>query len=134
MLDNLSAHIDAHPLLIYEWASKDGQSAAQWARQIQAGTLREQALGCIATAWGDSDPFSAATLAVSELPAGRTQDDAVVGIARRWAQRQPEQAAAWVEGFPAGELKVTAVENVVAIWSNQDAFRAEQWHSQMRSP
>jgi hypothetical protein len=98
-----------------EWGSQDGKSAADWARQITDVPMRDQTLSAIATAWSETDPLSAATLAVQDISEGRSQSDAVIGIIQRWAQQQPEQAAAWVEQFPAGELKQTAIANLASL-------------------
>jgi hypothetical protein len=114
-----------------EWAAQDGDAAASWARQITDPSLRDQVLADVATAWSDRDPVSAAGLAATEIPAGRPQSDAVVGIIERWAQQQPEQAADWVEKFPASELKPTAVANVAAMWSLSDPEKAKQWLDRM---
>ena len=116
-----------------EWASQDAPGTVDWANQIEDQGLREDVLASVATAWADRDPVSAATLAVDELSPGRTQNDAVVSIVQRWVQQQPEEAAAWVEQFPAGELRLAAIENVVRIWSEQDPVQAEQWQNRMRS-
>jgi hypothetical protein len=70
-----------------------------------------------ATTWGDRDPVAAATVVIQELPSGRAQDDALVGIAQRWAEQDPENSARWVGQFPAGELRDAASDSVVAIWS-----------------
>lgn len=114
-----------------EWAAADGEQAVTWARQIEDGDLRGQVLASMAVALSENDPVTAATVVTSEIPAGRAQSDAVVGIIERWAQSQPEQAAAWVEQFPDNDLKSAAVENVVAMWSLSDSQKAEQWRNQV---
>jgi hypothetical protein len=98
-----------------EWASQDGQSAANWALQIQDAPLRDKALAAVAAAWSENDPLSAAKLALGEISQGRTQSDAVIEIVQRWAQHEPESAAAWVKQFPEGNLKQTAVENLADL-------------------
>lgn len=103
-----------------EWASQDAASAVDWAKQIPDETLRSKVLAAEAVAWSESAPESAATLAVESLPPGRLLDDTVVSIVQRWAQRQPEAAAAWVEQFPEGPLRAAAVENLLAQVSPTD--------------
>ena len=103
-----------------EWTSHDATSAVDWAKQIPDEILRSQVLAAEAVAWSESKPESAATLAVENLPTGRLLDDTVVSIVQRWAQRQPEAAAAWVEQFPEGTLRVTAMENLIAQASPAD--------------
>lgn len=102
-----------------EWTSQDAAGAVTWAEQIPDETLRARVLADEAVAWSDSDPVSAATLAAEEIPAGRVQSDAVTGIVERWAQQQPEQVAAWVEQFPEGALKQTAMEYMAMLSRSQ---------------
>ncbi len=113
-----------------EWAGQDVRAAQQWARQIDDPALRSQVLAAVAVAWADQDAPAAATLAVRDLPPGRTQDDAVVSILNRWVQFDADAAAAWVNQFPAGQLKQAARDSVLAIWSVNDPARARAWSVQ----
>jgi copper(I)-binding protein len=110
-----------------QWAASDPASASAWAREIQESSLRDQLLTTIATVLGDSDPIAAATLAIETLPPGKAQDDAVVGIVQRWAQNDPNAAAAWVRAFPEGAVRSAAVENIVKLWADKDARPAGEW-------
>ena len=109
------------------WATSASKEAVAWARQIQDETLRYRALAAIATGSADDDPAGAATLAAQSLPAGKEQDDAVVGIVQRWVQKEPGKAAAWVAEFPTGMLRDTALETVVKLWADQDLAEAGKW-------
>lgn len=102
-----------------QWASRDGEQAAAWARQIADANLRGKLLRDVAVGWAERNPVAAGTLAVSDIASGRQQDDAIVSIVQRWAQQQPEAAADWVEQFPEGELKRTATEYLVTLSRNQ---------------
>ena len=110
-----------------QWAAVDPRGAAEWARQIDSEGLRDRILSGIAAVWGGTDPNAAATLAVKSVSAGRAQDDAVVGIAQRWVQKEPENAAAWVAQFPNGILRDTALENLVSLWADKDPTQAGNW-------
>lgn len=99
-----------------EWASQSPVDAGQWAQHIGDPELRAQVLANVAMAWADQDPQSAATLVATELPTGRAQADAAVGVVERWVQVQPEAAAAWVHGFPEGALRETAMANLRLLW------------------
>jgi hypothetical protein len=92
-----------------QWAAVEPEQAAGWAREIPDQSLRERVLSVIATAWGDRDPVAAAGLALASLSPGRLQDEAVIGIVQRWVQNGPEAASAWVDQFPAGELRESAL-------------------------
>jgi hypothetical protein len=110
-----------------EWTSGDATNAVAWAEQIPDATLRVTVLAGEAVAWAKQDPESAAMLAVRELPAGRLQEDTVVSIVQRWAELQPEAAAAWVAQFPEGAMRAATIENLVTLWSRTDAAAAQQW-------
>jgi hypothetical protein len=97
-----------------QWASEDADSAVAWIKEIPASDLRNQAMSGAAMVWSASEPVTAANLAVDELPPGRLLDDTVIAIVQRWAQKDPVAAAAWVEQFPAGPLRDTAIENLRA--------------------
>jgi hypothetical protein len=114
-----------------EWAARDASGAANWARQIEDGILRQEVLAGIATAWAETDPQSAAFVVSEELSPGSLQSNAVVCVAQRWAQQEPEAAASWVERFPVGELKRVAIENVAAQWALQNPGKAGKWQKQM---
>jgi hypothetical protein len=100
-----------------EWALADADAAIDWARGVEDTALRTMVLSSAATAWSERDPRAAATLAVEELEVGRLQADAVVAIAQRWVQTDPEGAKAWVEQFPEGPLKEAAKASIEAILS-----------------
>jgi hypothetical protein len=114
-----------------EWVADDASGATEWARQLPDDSLRCETLAAVAVSLGEREPFRAASLAVRDLPPGRAQSDAVVSIAQRWAQQDPEKAAAWVEQFPEGELRLAAMENVAAIWSLANAPQARRWSDRM---
>lgn len=97
-----------------QWASEDADSAVAWIKEIPAGDLRNQAMSGAAVVWSASEPVPAANLALDELPPGRLLDDTVISIVQRWAQKNPAAATAWVEQFPAGSLRDTAMENLRA--------------------
>ena len=110
-----------------EWAVKCPADALAWALEIEASEFRTRILAAVATAWAETDPVAAGTFAANELPAGRSQDDAVVGIAQRWVQNDPEAAAAWIASFPAGELKDAAIGSIAPSWIQADPAAAENW-------
>jgi hypothetical protein len=115
-----------------QWAFRAPVAAAEWARQIVDDALRERLLAGIATEWGETDPRAAAGLALESLSSGKPQDDALVGIVLRWAQKEPEVAADWVTEFPPGTLRDTALEELVKLWTDQDLEAAGDWLNRLR--
>jgi hypothetical protein len=105
---------------VRQWTAEEPEAAAQWAGQIADAAMQERVLSAVATEWGETDPVAAATLAIQGIAPGRAQDDAVIGIVQRWVQRQPRLAAAWVQQFPAGELRQLALETVVKLWPEKN--------------
>jgi hypothetical protein len=112
-----------------EWAMTDQPAATAWAQQLPDEPLRTQVLGAVATAWAESDPGAAAEFASNEMTPGRDQNNALVGVAQRWAQRSPQEAAAWVDGLPAGQLQLAAADSVAAIWAQSAVALARNWRN-----
>jgi hypothetical protein len=109
-----------------QWAAQAPKDALSWANELTNPTLREQIVSDIAATWGETDPRAAAELALQSLASGRAQEDALVGIAQQWVQKEPERAAAWVFEFPES-FQPTALENVLKIWAVSDSPRATKW-------
>jgi len=110
-----------------QWAATEPRDAASWASQLEEQALRERLLAMIATVWGGADPVSAGNLAVESIPAGRAQEDALVGIVERWVQTDPTTAAAWVAQFPQGDLRTAAMENITSQWGQSDYIKTGAW-------
>ena len=110
-----------------QWAARDPQAAAEWASRIDNASLREGVLANVATAWAEQDPAAAADLALEEMSPGRRQDNAIVAIVQRSVQQDPPLTAEWVCAFPETPMKEAAMDNLVSIWSNQDALSLDAW-------
>lgn len=110
-----------------QWAAVAPADAAKWAEQIADESLRNQSLISVATSWAVTDPGAAASLALKDIPVGREQQDAVVGIVERWTQIDPAGASEWVGRFNVGTLRDTAVENLVSLWTDKDPSAVEHW-------
>jgi hypothetical protein len=98
-----------------QWAAVDPQAAVSWVRRIPDAELRLQVLGRVAIEWADQDPAAAASLAATELSDACTQDNAVVSIVERWAEKDPKGALAWVQQFPTGILRQVALDNIAKL-------------------
>ncbi|MBE0544408.1 MAG: hypothetical protein IH623_23955, partial [Verrucomicrobia bacterium] len=81
----------------------------------------------VAIAAAEQDGAMAAALVANALGAGEAQDRAAVSIVQRWAQFSPQEAAAWVAQFPDIPSRDAAVENLLALWTAQDAEAAGNW-------
>jgi len=112
---------------ISQWAGADSTTAAAWATKVSDPNLRERLVAAVAVASAKQDGAAAATLAVNSLNAGDEQDRTVVSVVQRWVQNSPQTAAFWVSQFPDIPLRNAAVQNLLAIWTVQDAEAAGNW-------
>lgn len=104
-----------------QWANTDALAATEWACSIPGLALRERVLAAITTAVADQNPESAVLLTTQTIWPGKSQNQAAIAIVQRWTQQDPKEAASWVQQFPAGELKTTALNNLIAVGSQSDS-------------
>jgi len=100
---------------ISQWANTDALAATEWACTIPELALRERVLASITTAVADQNPETAVTLITETLWPGESQNQAVIATVQRWSEQDSQGANTWVQQFPAGELKDTALLNLVAV-------------------
>jgi hypothetical protein len=110
-----------------QWAIVDQNNAVLWIERIQDPMLREEMLVNVAIDWAVQDPFNAAIFASTALTPGLGQNNAVINIVRFMAVSAPDRAAAWVEQFPEGNLRATAMENLMDVWGKDDPDAASEW-------
>lgn len=83
------------------------------------------------------------TIADAQLPAvlnellaasaGEPGADSCQLLLRRWAERNPVAAAAWVDQLPEGALRREAIQHVAIVWANADLAGALQWVQHLSS-
>jgi hypothetical protein len=112
---------------VRQWAEEDPRVARDWALQVEDSPLRMELLRDVSVIFAATSPWEAAALAVDVLPAGRPQEDAVIGIVQTWTQTDAPQAAAWVSEFPEGVLAESAVQELVKVWTQGDRVAAARW-------
>jgi hypothetical protein len=76
-----------------------------------------------------TDPAQAAEVALARLPAGPERDTALLGVAGRWAETEPESVAEWLAGFPPGHLRQDAFAALASVWAAKDSAAAAAWFS-----
>ena len=59
-------------------------------------------------ALSETDPITAATLALQQLPPDREQQNILIGILQRWAALDPQAAHSWANQFPESDLRTRA--------------------------
>lgn len=114
-------------LVAMRWFPAEPEAARAWAEGLAPGPLADAVWGQAILWLAASDPDQAARLTLTQLTPGPGQDRAIVGVVQRWAQSDPELAAAWVRRFPAGRIQRPAVENLVRIWARSDPPAAAAW-------
>ncbi|HVE16857.1 MAG TPA: hypothetical protein VNB29_08965 [Chthoniobacterales bacterium] len=115
--DDLISHVAA------QWTASDPKAAVDWAGKIPDPALRARVSGTVAMELADHDPVAAATMAVTQLPIGKLRDDTVIGIVERWVQVDPKGAQAWVQQFPSGPIRATAMDNLAKLWPDRNLAR-----------
>lgn len=104
---------------VAQWAAHEPTEAAAWAVAVEDDLLRDQLLARVIPAMAEEDPRAAADWAALALPEGPAQTSAAVAVAQRWAQHDLVSARAWVEAFPDGRLRQTALDAVEQAISSQ---------------
>jgi hypothetical protein len=110
-----------------QWSSIDFSNAVSWALTLPDPQLRDRLVSAVAIGAADQDPAAAATVAAQAIAPGQQQDRAVVSIVQRWAEKSPEETAAWVAQFPEAPLRDAAMQQVVTAWAGQNPNAAETW-------
>ena len=59
-------------------------------------------------------------MVVEQIPPGSIQTEAVISVLHQWFLRDMAGAAAWVDQFPAGDLKVRAENEMSGIAGRAD--------------
>jgi len=67
-----------------------------------------------------SSPTEAAIMVVEQIPPGLIQTETVISVLHQWFLRDMAGAAAWVDQFPAGDLKVRAENEMSGIAGRAD--------------
>lgn len=107
--NRLAAH------LVAEWATREPESALEWAKKRGEESERDEALCGWVVATGELSPERAGTLAADEISPGPVQNRAVVSVLQRWAPKDYRAAAVWVAAFPEGSLKNDAQQALDAV-------------------
>ena len=96
------------------WTEESPREAVDWILNQRAGPQRDRLLARIAYVRAQSDPEEAAILASNYVTAGAVREEAIAGVSRQWAVRDPAAATAWVEKFPPGPLRARGLAAVAA--------------------
>lgn len=100
-----------------KWALKEPEAAQAWAREIARANpeIGERLFAAVAIGRANSDPEAAASWLLAAARDRAAQASAIEAIARIWTARDPEAAARWAEGLPAGPLREAAEGGLLAV-------------------
>ena len=91
--------------MVQLWARENLQESLSWAENQPQDPQRDQLVARIATVQAETAPQDAASTALTQIGAGPVQDNAVSQVVRQWSFRDPDAAAAWIEGLPKGHIQ-----------------------------
>lgn len=101
--------------LTAQWAQQDLRAAHAWVLAKPAGYERNELAARVGFVWSASEPSAAAEFVVREIPPGPAQTEAAISVLHQWGLRNFNDAAAWVELFPAGEIRERALSELAGI-------------------
>ena len=91
------------------WTEEKPREVLDWIVRRPADPLHDRLLARIAWTRAQREPAEAAGLVLNHMTPGDARDEALLGVVRQWAVRDPAPATAWVAQFPAGPLHSRAL-------------------------
>jgi hypothetical protein len=119
---------------VQQWSDTDDDAVEQWIAAVQDPALRQRLEADAAITLAAHDAATAATRLAEKLDSGAEQDRSAVAVVQRWAQQAPQAAGAWVLQFPDSTARAAALQNLITIWTGEDADAAKQWASGITDP
>lgn len=104
-----------------QWAVVDLSAALTWAGN-QPGDeekRRDLVMKGIASVWSQTSPEDAALLVTTQMTPEHEQFEAAMDVVRKWAVKDYDRAAAWVDMFPEGPIRDRAREELSSAITNQ---------------
>jgi len=102
LLENLSA----------QWADREPAAVLDWVTSQPGGEWHDRLMARLAFVLSKSDPHAAACRVAEEMEPGPAQTEAILSVLFQWKSIDAQAAAAWVQGFPAGQLRERALEEL----------------------
>lgn len=112
--------------IVGQWGIADFEAAADWARELPTGDLRDNALARLALVRAEKSPVEAASMVSTALAAGPAQEEAAIAVLHQWLRKDPDAARQWVDAFPDGELKERAQNEIEGMATHRAAMQAAQ--------
>ncbi len=109
--------------IIEHWPHSDLAAAAEWARQLPEGKVRDWATQALLRRLGATEPQQAAEFAAA-LPANGGELKSVRGALSSWSLQDPKTALDWASALPAGSLHDAAVVGACSGWAASNPQQA----------
>lgn len=98
--------------LASRWAVSDHTAAQEWLDLQPQGELRDRLMKQVAAVAAREDPRGAAKSVLEKIPAGMTQDEAILSVLNEWLLSDVNAASEWAATFPPGPLRSRADEEI----------------------
>ena len=110
------------------WSASDPEQAAAWAAQLPQDQ-KTAALSIAIEEWARRVPDRAAAFAQAHDSNG----ELVSSVVAEWLPHSPEQATAWVDKLPTGEVRDAGLARVAEIIGREDSGAAALWAQRISS-
>lgn len=111
---------------INEWAASEPVEALKWTAKIDDPAWQKEVRQSLIPVIASIDGEAGAQLAASWLLGGPDVERTVVAVVQRWAQESPEAAAEWVARFPAGPMRLAALDNLKRLQTIREEGLAQE--------
>lgn len=96
--------------IIQLWTESEPAAALAWVTAQPPSLMRDRLAARVIWVHAQHDPVAAAALAPELLAPSPIRDQALLGIVRHWARRDPLAAVAWVAAWENHALRTRAVD------------------------
>ena len=116
----------AYGYVAHELSRNDFDLAKQWTLGLESGEPKQRAVSSVANRICETATPAEAAKWLSQMPQ-EDQLEALPGIVRRWASRQPVETGEWLNKFPPSEGVDSAVEMYVKMINHKNPESAREW-------
>ncbi len=108
-------------------AEENPDAAMRWAETLGSEKEMSAARCQVALVMAEDDPLKAADLLSDSGVEGREFDVTLVQVIQRWAEKSPDEAAAWAVNFQPGEARSASIREIVVRWIEKDPAAVFSW-------
>jgi hypothetical protein len=116
----------AYGYVARELSRNDFELAKQWSLGLESGEPKQRAVASVADRICETATPAEAAGWLSQMPQ-EDQHEALPGVIRRWASREPVETGEWLNKFPPSEELDGAVEMYVKMINHKNPEAALDW-------